>query len=172
LTLKIAFIIPYHPAHVDHAPPPPKPAPSRSPSSPAAPSRRTPPTTRGPDEAFAEQAHEAVEQYVHVVIASYDAIDRGGRGAHGRGRRRVRRRAVGRHPRRRQARRGSTARDVYGQTEVYRFYGGPIDVEPGGLEGQINAWPMDEAYIDYVEGDPTPASSTTDHLPDDRPPSC
>jgi len=45
------------------------------------------------------------------------------------------------------------SRDPYGQTEVFRFYGGPIDVEPGGPEGQLNAWPMDEAYVDYVEGD-------------------
>ncbi len=46
------------------------------------------------------------------------------------------------------------AREVYGQTEVYRFYGGPIDAEPDNLEGRINSWPMDEAYVDYVEGDP------------------
>ena len=46
------------------------------------------------------------------------------------------------------------AREIYGQTEVYRFYGGPIDDEANGYEGQINAWPMDEVYIDYVEGDP------------------
>ena len=44
------------------------------------------------------------------------------------------------------------AREPYGQTEVYRFYGGPIDDEDGP-EGQINAWPLDENYIDYVEGD-------------------
>lgn len=41
------------------------------------------------------------------------------------------------------------ARQVYGQTEVYRFYGGPIDDERG-LEAKINAWPVDEAYLDYV----------------------
>lgn len=46
------------------------------------------------------------------------------------------------------------ARDVYGATEVFRFYGGPIDSEDGGVEGLVNAWPLDEAYIDYVEGDP------------------
>jgi putative iron-regulated protein len=45
------------------------------------------------------------------------------------------------------------ARSAYGQSEVYRFYGGPIDDEDGP-EGRINAWPLDEAYIDYVEGDP------------------
>ncbi len=47
------------------------------------------------------------------------------------------------------------ARDDYGPTEAYRFYGGPIDNEEDGPEGLINAWPMDEAYVDYVEGDPT-----------------
>ena len=46
------------------------------------------------------------------------------------------------------------ARDDYGPTEAYRFYGGPIDNEENGPEGLINAWPMDEAYVDYVEGDP------------------
>lgn len=46
------------------------------------------------------------------------------------------------------------ARDDYGVTEAFRFYGGPIDDEATGPEGRINAWPMDEAYIDAVEGDP------------------
>jgi len=46
------------------------------------------------------------------------------------------------------------AREQYGVTEVFRFYGGPIDAEPDNLEGQINSWPLDEVYIDYVEGDP------------------
>lgn len=41
------------------------------------------------------------------------------------------------------------AREWYGQTEAFRFYGGPIDGEDGP-EGQINAWPMDEAYVDSV----------------------
>ena len=44
------------------------------------------------------------------------------------------------------------SRSVYGQSEVYRFYGGPIDDEDGP-EGRINAWSLDEAFIDYVEGD-------------------
>jgi putative iron-regulated protein len=43
------------------------------------------------------------------------------------------------------------ARSAYGQSEVYRFYGGPID-DDDGPEGRINAWPLDEAFIDYVEG--------------------
>lgn len=47
------------------------------------------------------------------------------------------------------------ARDDYGITEAFRFYGGPIDDEEDGPEGLINAWPLDEAYIDYVAGDTT-----------------
>lgn len=42
------------------------------------------------------------------------------------------------------------ARQVYGQTEAYRFYDGPIDDPESGPEGRINPWPMDEAYVDYV----------------------
>ena len=45
------------------------------------------------------------------------------------------------------------AREPYGQTEAYRFYSGPIDDEDGP-EGLLNAWPLDEVYIDYVEGAP------------------
>jgi putative iron-regulated protein len=44
-------------------------------------------------------------------------------------------------------------REVYGLTEAFRFYDGPIDNPDDGPEGQINAWPLDEAYIDYVDGD-------------------
>ena len=45
------------------------------------------------------------------------------------------------------------AREYYGQTEAFRFYGGPIDGE-NGPEGRMNAWPMDESYVDYVQGKP------------------
>ncbi len=45
------------------------------------------------------------------------------------------------------------ARDDYGPTEAFRFYDGPIDNPDDGPEGLINAWPMDESYVDYVEGD-------------------
>ncbi|QLG88933.1 iron-regulated protein [Chitinibacter bivalviorum] len=45
------------------------------------------------------------------------------------------------------------AREWYGQTEAFRFYAGPID-DDAGLEGFINAWPLDEVYIDYVKGKP------------------
>jgi putative iron-regulated protein len=43
------------------------------------------------------------------------------------------------------------AREAYGTTEAFRFADGPID-DADGPEGQLNAWPMDEAYLDYVEG--------------------
>jgi len=43
------------------------------------------------------------------------------------------------------------AREFYGQTEAFRFYGGPIDGE-NGPEPRINSWPMDESYVDYVQG--------------------
>jgi putative iron-regulated protein len=58
-----------------------------------------------------------------------------------------------------------TARDDYGPTEAFRFYGGPID-DDDGPEGLINAWPLDEAYIDYVEGD---AEAGIVNMPDDYP---
>lgn len=45
------------------------------------------------------------------------------------------------------------AREAYGQTEVFRFYNGPIDRD-GGPEGLLNSWPLDEGYIDYVAGNP------------------
>ena len=43
------------------------------------------------------------------------------------------------------------AREFYGQTEAFRFYGGPID-DDNGPEGRINAWPMDESFVDSVQG--------------------
>ncbi len=51
------------------------------------------------------------------------------------------------------------ARQSYLQTEAFRFYEGPIDfIDPNtgeeGPEGRINAWPMNEAFIDYVRGKP------------------
>ncbi len=45
-----------------------------------------------------------------------------------------------------------TARMYYGQTEVFRFYDGPVDNGETGVEGLLNAWPLDEVYVDYVEG--------------------
>ncbi|MBN2896809.1 MAG: imelysin [Campylobacterales bacterium] len=49
------------------------------------------------------------------------------------------------------------AREAYSPSEIFRLSGGPIDAEEGwvaeaygALEGQINAWPLDEAMIDYT----------------------
>ncbi len=48
------------------------------------------------------------------------------------------------------------SRDPYSLTEAYRFAQGPIDNDdadddiPDGPEGLINAWPLDESYIDYT----------------------
>jgi putative iron-regulated protein len=42
------------------------------------------------------------------------------------------------------------ARVPYTQTEAFRFYDGPIDA----VDGRINAWPIDENLIDYVDGEP------------------
>ncbi len=44
------------------------------------------------------------------------------------------------------------AREIYGRTEVFRFGNGPIDSRRVGVETFINAWPVDEAYIDSNEG--------------------
>lgn len=49
------------------------------------------------------------------------------------------------------------SRESYGLTEIFRLSEGPIDAEEGwvaeaygALEGQINAWPLDEHMIDYT----------------------
>lgn len=47
------------------------------------------------------------------------------------------------------------SREPYLQTEVYRFYDGPIDNPDDGPEGLLNAWPMDENYVDYTSTEPT-----------------
>lgn len=46
------------------------------------------------------------------------------------------------------------ARESYGTTEAFRFANGPID-DDNGPEGLLNAWPLDENYIDYVEDNGT-----------------
>lgn len=45
------------------------------------------------------------------------------------------------------------AREWYGQTEAFRFYGGPID-DDKGPEGRINSWPMDESFVDGTRDRP------------------
>ncbi len=52
------------------------------------------------------------------------------------------------------------ARPSYVRTEVFRFYDGPIDApayagSTAGPEPRINAWPLNEAVIDYVQGNAT-----------------
>lgn len=49
------------------------------------------------------------------------------------------------------------SRESYGLTEAFRLSNGPIDAEDGwvadtygALEGQLNAWPLDENIIDYT----------------------
>jgi len=72
------------------------------------------------------------------------------------------------------------AREPYGQTEVFRFRQGPIDVlkadgsfgvEGEGPEGRLNAWPLGEALIDYVaisvdgdEGPESPANALSQNI--------
>ncbi|MGB0678324.1 MAG: imelysin family protein, partial [Polyangiales bacterium] len=46
------------------------------------------------------------------------------------------------------------SRERWGQTEAYRFYDGPIDNPVTGVEGFVNAWPLDECYVDTCEGSP------------------
>ncbi len=45
-----------------------------------------------------------------------------------------------------------TARRAYSLLEGYRFYGGPIDNSATDFEAKLNAWPMDESGVDYVDG--------------------
>ncbi len=46
------------------------------------------------------------------------------------------------------------ARESYGTSEAFRFANGPIDSgDTEEMEGLLNSWPLDEAFIDYVEGD-------------------
>lgn len=47
------------------------------------------------------------------------------------------------------------ARETYGTTEAFRFANGPIDVDDNGPEALLNAWPLDENFIDYVEDNGT-----------------
>ncbi len=63
------------------------------------------------------------------------------------------------------------ARVPYQQTEIARFYDGPIDdPERGNLEALINAWPLDEATIDYVRGaDGMPIDGGIINSPEDVP---
>lgn len=50
-----------------------------------------------------------------------------------------------------------TSRESYGTSEIFRLANGPVDAEEGwvaeaygSLEGQLNAWPLDENMVDYT----------------------
>lgn len=48
-----------------------------------------------------------------------------------------------------------TSRESYGPSEAFRFANGPIDSgSTEQIESLLNSWPMDEAYVDYVQGNP------------------
>lgn len=60
-----------------------------------------------------------------------------------------------------------SARESYGTTEAFRECNGPVDTDqsastPWGIgnEGQMNAWPIDESYIDYVAAGTEPYAGT------------
>lgn len=59
------------------------------------------------------------------------------------------------------------ARPAYGRSETLRFINSPIDhpgdaTVPPGPELRINAWPVNEAVIDAVKGDPTSGLISSD----------
>jgi putative iron-regulated protein len=53
------------------------------------------------------------------------------------------------------------ARPAYLRTEAFRFYDGPIEE----VEGEINAWPLNEAYIDSVQGAPAAGIVNSPQVP-------
>jgi putative iron-regulated protein len=59
------------------------------------------------------------------------------------------------------------ARAAYARTEAFLFYAGPID-GLGGPVKRINAWPVDAAFLDYVEGDPAAGLVNDPSIPLDR----
>lgn len=115
------------------------------------PSAEAPDTRAANDAAFAEAARAATRQYAVVVKANYDdtlakakaleaAVDAFVAKPTAEGLEACKAAWL-------------AARTPYGETEAFRFYGGPVDADDGP-EGSMNGWPIDENYIDYVEGDP------------------
>ena len=100
------------------------------------------------DADFKAEASEALEGYVHVVTASYGDTLTAAKAMQTDIRGFLTAPSEASLQKARDA--WLAAREVYGQTEVYRFYGGPIDAD----EPLINSWPLDEVYIDYVVDDP------------------
>lgn len=104
------------------------------------------------DESFRAEAQSVVDRYAELVSAAYEKSSRGAEQMDSALQAFVAAPSADGLEATKTAWLG--ARDDYGLTEVFRFYNGPIDAAPDELEGRINAWPMDEAYIDYVEGEP------------------
>lgn len=104
------------------------------------------------DDEFRVEAARVVDRYAALVSAAYERSHRGAEQMHAA----IEDFLAAPDPDRLAAARVAWlgARDDYGLTEAFRFYGGPIDAAPDELEGRINAWPIDESYIDYVEGMP------------------
>ena len=111
----------------------------------------TPPPPTGDSPALAAAKTEAVANYANIVLASYEdalstaqilktAIDAFVAAPSSSGFEGCKQAWL-------------ASRLPYLQTEAYRFADGPID-NADGPEGLLNAWPLDEAYIDYVEGNP------------------
>ena len=116
-------------------------------------SAETTTTSGGGSTALAEEAPEAVATtYADVVFSSYADVTTSAEALQD-----EHRRLRGRAPPTTTLEAAKQAwldgRLLYGPTEAFRFYDGPIDNPEDGPEGQINAWPLDEAYIDYVDGD-------------------
>ena len=98
-----------------------------------------------------EQKAAVAQNYADIVLAAYDASIDSATTMRATIERFVKRPSAARLSAARRA--WIAARDDYIVTEAFRFYGGPIDDPKTGPEGLINAWPMDEAYVDYVKGD-------------------
>jgi putative iron-regulated protein len=59
------------------------------------------------------------------------------------------------------------ARPAYLHTEAFRFSDGPID-SGDNLEGFINAWPLDESFIDSIIAGSEPITADTLHADNER----
>ena len=107
--------------------------------------------TPADDKKIDEKMGEVVKHYAALVFASYEAVDKGLVELQ---------KAINdfvakpsKDGLENAKKKWLAVRDVYGQTEVFRFYSGPID-DDAGLEGRLNAWPLDENYVDYVKDKP------------------
>jgi len=102
-------------------------------------------------ELLGEDAHEVSEHYATIVQANYDDAVAAAQDLKAA----VEDFVAAPSPARLQEAKVAwlAAREPYGQSEGFRFYDGPIDNVDTGPEGRINAWPLDEVFIDYVQED-------------------